>query len=601
MFYKLITDKLKYINYFLQSSSTFYDSIKSELVKLDPAKSSDFNLLFISLPNIIKLINSSLIDIKPPTKSDNVSTKSVNISTKSVNVSTKSDNVVIELKEFIKIYDLLTSIEINFPNILLMVNDKNLINNLILNMSQTFIDELYYKINTINNLISEYNVLKSNDLSLIYDYIENNVNLNDAKLILDDEIDNESNEQNQLMRGGNVIIFNLLKFVTKKNDKTFLSKIELLKNNLLMSDSVSLKKNQIVPQSLSQTLSQSRSVNLIEKLVTRKNVIPVSDFMKLDDIKSKYLGNKCVNILKLNKKYKSLFSKSSLYFDHIKLINKEYLEKNDLIVNDITGLNNKVLARYKTVIDYDITSQSEDTEIMSEEKYVVGKKDVCSEDYYLVLETLDGENYRILSDNNSVFVMKDRYDMFLGKLNDRSELYNNILGKEILNNCVDNKMKNLLADYEKDKQHFAQDSATLINSIKDSFINNFDNLVNSSKVGKFSYDDFKAFIFNKDMISDVLAVNLFKNYNVDKNDSESALTFLQKVDEIIFKFNKELMSYMEDNPINTKIFAQYEEKELFVKLKFIYKDYMLAILTKMDKKPSIWKSIELSIKFYVRD
>ena len=172
--------------------------------------------------------------------------------------------------------------------------------------------------------------------------------------------------------------------------------VEALKSQVLKIDEKILV-------NLRNISNQNRDANIIQKLIQLYNMIPANLSLPLNDIISANFKNIDSNDIGLickmisNEKrfgfiiIRKIINKP-LEYNIWTLIDGQYLENNNLVQPTTVGLNDVILNRCKTIRSFESVERGgENLQIFNQEF-----SENMSNNYYYLLETLDGINYRFL-------------------------------------------------------------------------------------------------------------------------------------------------------------------------------------------------------------
>jgi len=220
--------------------------------------------------------------------------------------------------------------------------------------------------------------------------------------------------------------------------------IEEIKSEVLVNDYNTniLKKlnNKNRTKNVIQNLVQSNrlvynmdSIPIKELMQTKFDInITGADFGKIMDNAVKLISTKLekIGFIVINK---SSLSKTASHVEHrlMGILSKKYITDKDLHQSSRSGINKKIIDRTETIKilepDAKMASKLKDITIFGKE---------CHK--YVVLETIDGDNFRISQpwgiDSNNMFIMKDDIEYIINGTypSNRVCAYNNIIDKTIM-------------------------------------------------------------------------------------------------------------------------------------------------------------------------
>ena len=546
--YKLLTDRLYYLKSFRSLSETYFKHISEIIRGYDTSSYDKFNQGIENLDNHSKNINDILADKH-------------------------------NLTNLVLIYDYFTISEYDLYFMIMIVRSTIYIDILSNQMSQTFIDNIYLQRNNIENVYNTYHLSYSKDMTIFKSVEE-----------FDDMLELRKIINNIEYKSGNRLITYFISKVleTSKGEERQLlqNRVENLKDDILC---------------LKLTQKDIKQWDAIAYLLVRYNLLPVSRVDSMENILKEYLvpppdlsshevrtdtNNSLLTgmITYLLKKYTVIIinkiTKNPIIFDSLPLIDTKYIVKHNLLVSEISGLTNKVLNRYNNVIRYTGLSTTDKPSI----EYHVNKLSNVA----IIFETLDGINYRILSDKlGTITVSADLAKKISLGSPMRPMRYNNIIEETILDRCLDNKLIGIRADFD-DYTRKPINMDALKKSIVDKLLIRFD------KISRLNDNtEYSNFVLDKKITFGIIGSYLYHVYDINRNDAEQATSFIKVVDGLLNLFYKELINAISENPILDRIYIEKSETALKEYLRGHYKN--LLELSFADE----WRNIEVLFKDFV--
>lgn len=543
--YILLEERLQYIKSFVKYSTEFFNNISNIVRGFDINSYNKFT-------NLSSISNTHIENIK-----------------KSLSANKSIENII-------NIYDIFSEFEYDMSFILSVINNSTYTEMLVYSMSQTFISNIYLQKDNINNIYKIYVKSYTRDLDIFKDVNE----LNDIE-------NNNSIIYSGKYKSGNRLITYLISVCLEKSNETNKKKlqqyIENMKDNILGTSNIKSSKN--------------TNNDVIMQLIIRYNLIPVSNSMKLKDLFVLFndiLGYDINSIEDLTKKYTIVIInkiyKMPVEFNILPLIDIKYVLNNNLFTKETSGITDKVIKRYSNVIRRDFIS------LITQNNNSIEFYDTSSitSDRAIIIETLDGENYRILSNKLDVYtVSKDVVDKIKNGVPTRPEKYNDITSNDILEKCFDEQLINIYSDYENAKRHIPD-----MEYLKKTIVNKM--LLEFNKIAiPENNNEYKKIVLNRNITSNILGTILYSNYNVDRESPENSTSFLKIVHKIIGEFYKELSTIFNNKPIPDRIYKEKTKDNIKEYLKGHYKELIENTFDILDIFPSKWREIEFSLKEFI--
>lgn len=322
---------------------------------------------------------------------------------------------------------------------------------------------------------------------------------------------------------------------------------------------------------------KNKKTNIIQHLVQMYSLVPTSISKPLSEIISELFPelkqNKDMSIKNLNEvlslvnKHKTygfiIFNKvfnTKLEYLYWNLLDHDYLKKNNLIYSRNSGINDKTLKRTTTIKELENNKYNETEMIVK----IYPKKEVP--EHIIVLETLDGHNYRILtqwfSKNNratSISIPSQR----LNGIEDQTPSlkiyqYNTLLENEIF------KMVSLINYREDIEIDTFMIRSSIVSSCMD-FIKKSDIPKNEKEILELINSDGLEKSLHKQIVK-YIKNNIFKK-DMNPKYNHLLLSYTSKIDEKASQFKKELQDTYFKMPLK---FKDYKNENEF-KIVFIQK------------------------------
>jgi len=481
------------------------------------------------------------------------------------------------LDKFINNYDVQSIISFGKSTV---VNEKVESDRVSINKLWSLISQVYNEDIPTNKLI--YN----NMIDDIYNnYDEDDISSKSSKLIYD-----------------KITVKTIIDLYNKSyKDETDLP--DLLKNYILVT-SITDKYND--KPTIIDTLKAYKSDNNLdnikvgsieESLLSRKSVVPVSDFRDWIETYKEIIGMKLSQRLFIVIKR---YGNSHLIFNYLPLFDKDYVKKHGSEVTESMGLNKKVLKKMTTIKDIDLGVDTKDTKIRSEIIYANINKGgyskfegkIISQLSPIIIETLNDKLYRLLKYTPTV-----KPPSTFKELPIRPQLYNELLEKLILNNIKYKEHRTILTKYNIYKIN-ELDELEIRNKILSVLNTTF-----SEHIKGLSNDELKSFSLSNYILSkehiNILSKEMSRIINIyiyDKNISgfstESKISFLCNhnivMNDLIGKLKTAAYQFIKPK--------SYDNKQMLIE------DHGLVTADFVDnllKKPSILSQLHLKYKEFI--
>lgn len=330
----------------------------------------------------------------------------------------------------------------------------------------------------------------------------------------------------------------------------------------------------------------------IQRVLTRAKLVPMSGFMEFADLVHKLdISSASIEQLTVSKSaciiiwYKCDYT--SIEYDLRGLIDREYIIENDLLLDQSVGINTKVLRKYATMRNAQDVTYGRGIEVL-------GNKDL---DNAYVLETFNGQTYRILSQNPPKLEVPVKE---LLSINERAMLYNEELERVILEKCFVGDVSRIMKNYKDEKQKLPQTSL-LFNQVKDRYIDAMRPVLvqfkpkNSKAVRDILFDAPQL-----DIVIDSLFAALFGRFEFDSVNNFNYENFISNTHKFhglaeiyIIKFRKMWSSIK----IPNDTFKNYSGTELVNKI-LEYVDDVIVKLHKELERQRTFAEFEINLKQY---
>ena len=551
----------------IDGSNKYFELIKDTVISSDPIQAQKFSEHVSKVKSIVDVI------------------KSANLSSENT-----SEKVI---KEFSDIYDKFESIYISIDFMINVIENPTHTKNILINMSQTYATNLQQQKNKI---------------------------LGEAEELFESVIENDTNIFNLIMNGIEIrdvieivismAIVHVNKFIIYVIDRIIL----FIENNKDLKSRYS-KIYEIVEGLKDKTLNASRiDLNIkyhpLMSILPRYNLVAMGKSQLIEDLFN-HLNIKYPKLLTPTDNLKSIaelndykigvviiynITNSPIEFNLLPLVSIDYVTKNDLMTTPGSGINKKSLERLRTVKVLNTPS----AEVPRVEKFIKEKTE-----YVYIFETLNGSEFRILSnnlENTNKYVSVNEVRGIIEGLNLRADAYNDIINTEIIAKCFDSKSDLVIKDYEREKKSLPS-SSVIKSSILSDLVEEFRKILKESVPTSETQFKNLAIAKNSDdsYISKVISDKLTHNYGIiGKGSVEYTLTYITKLDQIIRVFNRELGKNISMIKLTPLTFKERNGNNL---IEYILDSYLSAAknaIETLDRPPSIWVEYDFSLKeFYL--
>jgi hypothetical protein len=274
-------------------------------------------------------------------------------------------------------------------------------------------------------------------------------------------------------------------------------------------------------------------------------------------------------------------SRSPIEFRMDGLVNEEYVIKHDMKTSPMSGLTNKILDRFNTIMRLPNGPPPEPLAIYK------GFKVGC-----YIFESINGNLWRQLSYHGNLVVDPALLTgLFLG-LTTRPDNYNLTQSDEIVKKCFDQKSKFILDEYATRVKNLPSSEI-----IKNKLYQSLRSRINLSTVTNFI--ELKKSVLDRDMILASLQEALpHTRGKLSKGASEFLITYMLKLDDICSVFIKELDRRWDLEKIPSRTFKENAASDLETILDAVFKTVTTASIDTLDYD-NVWTLYDFTLKEYV--
>ncbi len=286
-----------------------------------------------------------------------------------------------------------------------------------------------------------------------------------------------------------------------------------------------------------------------------------------------------------------------LEFNIKPLVDEQYVRSNDLFIKPSQGLSKKVLAKYTTIKLLGDEVKSKDS-ILS--MFVAGSQvefpnvDQLHVDKGVVLDTIDGRNYRVLSDSNDVL------RAVVSGTPTTPQQYNEIQSQIILQNCFKKDLSLVLEKYKTrpEQRHSSEFTMKAVKTHLHKWMQ--DHL---SETEYTNVNQLKGMHIDDEIIVDVLVNTLLVQSPKHGSAIEQTLTYMQKISTIARQFVMQFGDKWNKEPISPRIFINSDntnnyKNTLHDAILTSFDDVVSKVVIDLDKL-GIWLEYDDSLKLFV--
>ncbi len=474
------------------------------------------------------------------------------------------------------IYDSLGQINSAIDVIYDTVSNENYAKMALYNMSATFTTGVQSDKTMLLSLLEKYHAMLEDDVDIIGPLLQIvNAKANSAQIIL---YFADSKRLNKFMIE---LLRDTIGHVTGANKQKLLDIIEGQKDTLLGAKRINI------------TYPGPQSPLVRYNLCPKMASVPIWELFEA-------LGGKWVNKIGLVENLDRLAheigaaiividksSKSPIEFDIRGLVSSEYIVQNNLKISIQAGLNKKILERYNTVKELEpgrSLMEQAVTRILPP-----GAKRAA------VIETLNGNLYRVVSNTDKLFVDIESINGLINGLSTRPMEYHKIHEEDIVMKCFDPKANVILTAYNEEKRAMLPSDVIkgqVIQDFMETYERKFDKSIPREP------NDVWNVVTDVNEINQILLNRLTHTMGVHgKGSAEYTITYMTKFDSIIRQFIKELENRLKGANLTPMLFKEIRGEDLKKHVLSICKDILLKVVDELDRSRQ-WSEYDFSLKEY---
>jgi hypothetical protein len=490
------------------------------------------------------------------------------------------------LEEIASFYDSFDSAMSDIDYIISVVNDPYYTKLHVINMSQTFIDNIHKRKSVLLDEYEEFKEKTIDNNDTIYkimfrgfDYSKNKTEVN--KLLL------------KYKNNINKFIIALVDRIYSGNDPMLQTYIEGMKNITLGGDELAAKGLD------NQRYLDNKSVGYINYILGRNNLAPITGSMPIGQLLSVLNGAKysdgVTGVESAVKLIKSAGLKHDVWiiikhvltpleFDIRPLVNKQYLIDNGLYLPVDHVLNDAMIK--KTNTNYMLNKKT-DSETKLEQRIIRVEAD-SSKCY--IIESLVPDMYRLLSNTGDYLSNQLETNLNSGSVI-RPMLYNNIINEEIIAKKGFKNHTALVNKFRTDYKSTSLPADTVMSKVKEELRNQVEKLIQSDKHKTES--EFIALATDTSIIASAINKVLPMKESDGGSRQEYTITYLIRINDIAFELTKRFTSAL----IEKGVRKFYKNMNTLQQICFEAIDIVVASMNKTGK----WSNFEYSFKEFVLD
>ncbi|QKE50501.1 hypothetical protein F-VV10_0381 [Faustovirus] len=490
------------------------------------------------------------------------------------------------LESIATFYDSFDALIVDIDYLISVINDPYYTKMHVINMSQTFIDNIHkrksmlldeyeeFKEKTVDNNETVYKIMFRG-----FDYTKNKTEVN--KLLL------------KYKNNVNKFIIALVNHIYSSDDPMLQTYIEGMKNLTLGGDELG-----------SQRYLDNKSVGYINYILGRNNLAPITESMPIGALLGRILGKHAgisdgaMGVEAAVQLIKSAGLKHDVYiiikhvltpleFDIRPLVDKQYLINNGIYLPIDNMLSDAMLK--KTNTNYMLKGSGEKCE-----QKIIHINANSSKCY--IIESLVPNLYRLMSNlmasSDAEWGLSNHLETNLdGGSVIRPMLYNDIINAEILDKKGFKNHTALVNKFKNEYKATSLPADTVMTKVKEELRNQIEKLIESDKHK--SDNDFIASATDTAIIAAAINKVLPMKEAEGGSRAEYTITYLIRINDIAFEFTKKFSSALVDKGVR----KFYANKNTLRQICFEAIDMVVAIMYKAGK----WNDFEYSFKEFVLD
>jgi len=341
------------------------------------------------------------------------------------------------------------------------------------------------------------------------------------------------------------------------------------------------------------------SIGALVKLIEGAN--PLADLSSDDARGLEHISN-MVNVLLFKRYVKSPY----MQFDARPLLSKEFIVSAGMDTSEMAGLNNRTIRRFQTIVPLTVLEPADgpfdDTILVlrcGDEAHSSGQ--------FIIVDSINNNLYRLMrgpgvTSDAVPMVSEHTIDIIRGGVNMRPAAYNAIVEHEIMTTGVNNSFRSMMNTFIETIGTRVPPTATMkersVKYIMNRFSEAYDNL------GIFTYDSVKAFLLSADMrnliMSSIVKAVTRLIISPGAATRERMVSFTIQLKTIIERFIVEYTNAITDlfssHKIRNSTFVEMKTPEVKKYISSAIMDIFRKIADEMDAHPSIWASVDVSLK-----
>lgn len=348
------------------------------------------------------------------------------------------------------------------------------------------------------------------------------------------------------------------------------------------------------------------NIPLDYQYTSRFGLVPIGPFKQISDVFTSYSqeynpkNSVCDNFGKFKKSFILFYDHqdSVIQYNILSLIDPVYIDKYDLHTERDASLTDKVLERFMNIKKINIDDKRHDKQQIQKPHimYNIHKDD----DKVYVFEYQGGDLLLELSQNPRQTFIDIKSAMFIlnnGRVN-RIQKYNELLENQIIKNNQLEKIKGLRIDFNQEV-HISIDIIT--DKIQKGVVDELNSILkskNSMPTNKYEFINLLSSKEDPFVIDYIILNSLEYVKNDNDNMSESNVSYIATMKDIIHNFKRELLSNLKSVSVPKSYFDKGgpEFKEFIIET---YSKSIERTVSILQKSQAMWDDVTKSLKNYI--
>ena len=323
------------------------------------------------------------------------------------------------------------------------------------------------------------------------------------------------------------------------------------------------------------------------------------------DVNLKTLASHGPGIIAINKA-----TESSVEFNLTGLIDLDFIVKNNLKTQPMSGLTKKIITRFNTANRLPPAKtisekvESDDDETNSETNSNHNSKPISrqisepirivagTQDTWIVIETINGDLWRQLGLRGDGVIPGNMIIGLTDGLTLRPHYYHSIQTEQILKRCFDKKAALLLDIYAEQNKTIGT-STPLTAKIIGKLTDIMEKKLETMEINLLNFTDVAT---DKIQVNKVLlSVLIHTTGTYGSRSSEYLMTYVAKLERIQYKFGVEIAGAVREADIPERLFKERKGDDLKSRLLSIYQSILQIAVDKLDST-RVWMEYDMTLK-----